>query len=320
MHLAYEPLFDQSAIEIEAERCGDLDGRAAGDRRYARVWLQRDVEEARKRAKRHSRSKSASTEPAEDLFDETRKLPAKGMQVHFEYTVYAHFLLLKRLLRGARKIRIFMDEDRALRAGCVSAFVEDIVLRRVDAFYVAFRKGLTVDDKRALVRETKRYFDEVRARLNEPDMPDWKVRWFLLTLDLRQLAGRADKWVWEPANAINEPEKRITHLTDFDDYDLIRQGFIYMPASLYGVDRLFMQVRRMLMMLERPIPSAGNVGRLWHGYTDYNSDRLQTLLDIYWTYYNYRAIGGDKRTPAMRLGLAKGPVRLEDILYFRPPA
>jgi hypothetical protein len=26
----------------------------------------------------------------------------------------------------------------------------------------------------------------------------------------------------------------------------------------------------------------------------------------------------EHRTPAMRLGLAKGPVRLEDILYFRP--
>jgi hypothetical protein len=25
-----------------------------------------------------------------------------------------------------------------------------------------------------------------------------------------------------------------------------------------------------------------------------------------------------RRTPAMRLGLAKGPIRIEDILYFTP--
>jgi hypothetical protein len=35
-------------------------------------------------------------------------------------------------------------------------------------------------------------------------------------------------------------------------------------------------------------------------------------------YYNYAAIGEDKRTPAMRLGLAMGPVKLETILYFDP--
>jgi ribosomal protein S28E/S33 len=29
--------------------------------------------------------------------------------------------------------------------------------------------------------------------------------------------------------------------------------------------------------------------------------------------------GKDKKTPAMRLGLAKGPVKYEDILYFTGP-
>jgi hypothetical protein len=60
------------------------------------------------------------------------------------------------------------------------------------------------------------------------------------------------------------------------------------------------------------------LSRLWYGYTAYNPDRLLTLLDIYRTYYNYCALGGDKRTPAMPPFLAKGPVRREDILYFRP--
>ena len=43
---------------------------------------------------------------------------------------------------------------------------------------------------------------------------------------------------------------------------------------------------------------------------------IQKLLDIYRVYYNYVAVGEDKRTPAMRLGLAMGPVKLETILYF----
>src|SRR3546814_10891675 len=41
---------------------------------------------------------------------------------------------------------------------------------------------------------------------------------------------------------------------------------------------------------------------------------------MYWGYYIYGAVGEDKRTLAMRLGLAMGPVKLETILYFDPLA
>jgi hypothetical protein len=42
------------------------------------------------------------------------------------------------------------------------------------------------------------------------------------------------------------------------------------------------------------------------------------LLEIFRTYFNFCEIGKDKRTPALRLGLARGPVAPEDILYFVP--
>lgn len=72
------------------------------------------------------------------------------------------------------------------------------------------------------------------------------------------------------------------------------------------------------MMLERPISTPSNDGRTWRGYSAYNPRIIQKLLDIYRVYYNYAALGEDKRTPAMRLGLAMGPVKLEAILYFDP--
>ncbi len=40
------------------------------------------------------------------------------------------------------------------------------------------------------------------------------------------------------------------------------------------------------------------------------------LLAIYRVHYNYLEAGKDKKTPAMRLGLAKGKVRLTEILTF----
>jgi hypothetical protein len=57
----------------------------------------------------------------------------------------------------------------------------------------------------------------------------------------------------------------------------------------------------------------------------YTPEMVQKLLDIFRVHYNSckqeqktHKAGKKlpKRTPAMKLGLAKGPVRVEDILYF----
>jgi hypothetical protein len=39
-------------------------------------------------------------------------------------------------------------------------------------------------------------------------------------------------------------------------------------------------------------------------------------LETFRVFYNYCKTGKDGSTPAMRLGLAKGPVQLEEVLYF----
>ena len=58
--------------------------------------------------------------------------------------------------------------------------------------------------------------------------------------------------------------------------------------------------------------------RLWFGKNAYNPSVLAKLVEIFRTYFNYCEVGEDKRTPAMRMGLARGPVAEEDILYFVP--
>ena len=79
-----------------------------------------------------------------------------------------------------------------------------------------------------------------------------------------------------------------------------------------------MQIRRGLTMAERGVASASSDRRLWFGKNAYDPDHLAKLLEIYRVYFNYCEVGGDKKTPAMRLGLARGPVASEDILYFTP--
>lgn len=47
-------------------------------------------------------------------------------------------------------------------------------------------------------------------------------------------------------------------------------------------------------------------------------ENLAKVLEIFRVFYNYCKVGEDKQTPTMRLGLAKMPTPLEDVLYFKP--
>jgi len=55
---------------------------------------------------------------------------------------------------------------------------------------------------------------------------------------------------------------------------------------------------------------------MWYGYSPYNPEIIVKLLTIFRVFYNYCLTGIGGTTPAMRLGLAKGKVGLEDIIYF----
>lgn len=87
-------------------------------------------------------------------------------------------------------------------------------------------------------------------------------------------------------------------------------------VSLHGIDRFFAQVRNSLSLLARALSSASNAGRVWYQRNAYDPEVAAMILDIYRVHYNYLEAGDDKKTPAMRLGLAKGKVRLTEILTF----
>jgi hypothetical protein len=95
-------------------------------------------------------------------------------------------------------------------------------------------------------------------------------------------------------------------------------ALLHLKATLTAVDRFFMQVRRSLTIAERAVASSNTDRRLWHGKSAYNPEVLVKVLSIYRTYFNYCEVGQDRKTPAMRLGLARGPVAPEDVVYFTP--
>jgi len=127
-------------------------------------------------------------------------------------------------------------------------------------------------------------------------------------------AGGTLPFDWQAAMADSPregPAIRVVSLRPEFDYARLNPA---RPA----IDAFFMQVRRRLSLLERPIATASNNRRIWHGYSAYNPRSIVKLLEMFRVFYNYVLVGADKQTPAMRLGLAKGRVSIEDIVYFQP--
>lgn len=333
MHLNYDSTLDSEVVEKEALATGDYHAKAAF-RRYARCWLKEDytvaLHKATHRIKQTQHDLQGDIEAVyaeatqrddievSETQNSAKRLPSNGMQIHAEYTLYGHFFYLKRLLGGVEKLRFFLDQDSGMRAACLAAFQPEIASRRADAFYVRIAKEMTIAEKRAAIAISRTKFEEAR-RIN-PDLLDAELETRLVKERIAQMAtiGKwQDRWMLHPFPNMSEPEKAVCYLTDYGDYDENHLARLYNKASLHAVDRFFMQVRRRLSILERPMGSSSNAGRTWYGYSAYNPKTIVKMLGIFRVYYNYCLAGQDGKTPAMRLNLAKGKVSLEDIIYFK---
>jgi transposase-like protein len=333
LHLNYDPILDAEAVERAVVAAGDYQS-TPPFRRYARCWLRADYQAAaarrvaagRRLTKSDLQSAIAATyaeavqrEDVEvaEAPDPSRRLPARGVQIHAEYTLYGHFFFLRQLFGGVEKLRFCMDQDSGMRAACLAAFQPEIKARKDDAFYVRIARDLTVSQKRAALAASRAQFET--ARHAHPGLSNSELQLLLIKAAIGRMAkiGKwQDRWLTDPFPSMNEPEKAVCYLTDYGDYDPDHLARLYHKASLHGIDRFFMQVRRRLSLLERPIATASNAERMWYGYGAYNPESIVKLLGIFRVFYNYCLAGKDGRTPAQRLGLARGTVSLEDIIYF----
>jgi hypothetical protein len=202
-----------------------------------------------------------------------------------------------------------------VRAGCLSAFEDRMKQGRCDAFYVRINSKLSIDERRRVMRQTRQNFEKVKR--TNPGLTDSQIKLMMLKESLAQVApfGKwQDKWVFHPFPSMSEPAKAMCYLTDIQGYDDDHKAWLYNKASLHSIDRFFMMVRRRLQLLERP-PTSGRPGQRFYIYSPYDPEVVAKVLDIFRVWYNYVFQAG-KQTAAMRLGLAKGPVTYEDIIYY----
>jgi hypothetical protein len=240
------------------------------------------------------------------------------MQVHEQYTMYAHFMLMRRMTQTAPKVRLYMDQDSGFRAASFAAFGDRIKQRTADVFYVKVDKEANAYEKKAAVEAAA---ESLKAFMADTGISD-RTRALIEMMKQEIAEGLnytrwSDRWVKHPAPIAAEPDKRVCWLTDMGDYDLDHQARLMLRATLHPIDRFFMQARRRVSLAERPVLAARRAGIRWHGYGAYNPSVLQSCLEICRTYYNFCLVGKDRKTPAMRLGLAKKPIDPHTILHFR---
>jgi transposase-like protein len=340
-HLNFDAALEPAFIEHEAKVVGDP-ALPEAYRRFARLWLSHDYAKAvvaaagrrtgtkgpppRDPVERNIQATYDAAADREDVEASEQKtaemaLPLHGMQVREQYTMHGHFHLLKGLLRGAEKLRVYMDQDSGMRAAFMGAFVDRIKARTADGWFVSVLKESTIHQKEGAVQKAKLRLADAAARF--PGMPEGRLMIELMKEEMaraKPIGQYGDKWLVHPVPNMSEPAKRVCWLTDFGGYDADYLARLHLKGSLHAIDRFFMQTRRLLSMAERSLSTASKSGRVWYGYAAYNPENLIKTLEIFRVYYNYCKVGEDKKTPAMRLGLAKAPIKPEDILYFHASA
>lgn len=332
------PNFDASVDKEDVEADALLNGDSSKTppfRKYAHFWLENDYIESSNRI-RYDRKKSSSSlkEDIANKYNEvtqrtnveefnsktkTEKLPDYGVQTKAEYTMSAHFHLLKKIFGDSvEKWRFFLDQDSGIRGACLGAFASEIKSKTAEAFYVRIEKEITVDLKRRFKAEALKRFEEIAEKNPTLSEDDIKIEMLKEAIQsVQEIGSWKDRWVQHPLPNMAEANKAMCWLTEHDDFDLTHKAWLYNKASLHGVDSFFQKVRRRLAMLERPIHSSANRGRIWNGYGAYNPQMVVKLLEIFRVVHNYIDVRKeDKTTPAMRLGLAEAPLDYKTVLYY----
>ena len=304
-HLNFDPGADTFALELAAREAGDPDV-PPPFRRYGRLWLPHERLEA---------ADSPTDEPEISTLPEYRPA-SRGAQVHDNISLAAHFQILERCTRGAGHVQFSMDREPGIERVCLLTFAHRVRNGTLDAYLVRISKGFTQGQKRNALAAAAAVLAEERQRRS--DVPEVELLLDLIEqryrVALRDIPRPRDRWVSHPFPTMNEPERALLCLTDTGARPMEQMRLGFARASLRSIDRYFMQVRRKIHLLERPIASSSAAFRNYYGYNPYSAVVVMRVLEIFRVAYNYHLTGQKGSTPAQRLGLIDRACSLDELL------
>ncbi|NNU82201.1 type I restriction-modification system subunit M N-terminal domain-containing protein [Halovulum dunhuangense] len=136
----------------------------------------------------------------------------------------------------------------------------------------------------------------------------------------RILAEQGFEWRYHRKE---EPDKKIYLLTDRGTMSLGDLAILLSRSSMAPVDKYFNQVRRRIKAFDRGSrPTSGDGA--WYVNAFYRPEMINKVSTILRFYHNFMLVESEdtripkseRRTPAMKIGLAKGKVYMRDLLSF----
>jgi len=319
-HPQVDTRFNTTEIQDKVIACGDIDRKPAF-REFARLWTFEDYARALTLPREAFLPVREDQELPEHM-TEDRQLPDQGAMVHIDYLAFGHFMFLRHLLRGSGRVHFSLDADPGLANAVFASWAEKTKAGKVDVAVMMCDKAATIDEKNAQVAKANRLKE--LALEQYPGLHPFKafLTYFVDNSLLGSLSGPRrglalrEREIEYPFIKKSEPGKKVRLYTDDGSRSSLSIAGVLHDTSLHQVDRFFMQVRRSIAGLERAPAYPRRASRKWYLYGFYSPEMVEKCLVIYRTYFNFIAKGQDGKTPAMRIGLAKGTIRFEDVIYF----
>ena len=303
--------FDPSMTMDEAEDisfAANEEDLSVAFRRHARVWTKTEFQGHLTRLRKQKQVKTI----------QLYQLPHEGVLVRYDILQYAHALRVREMLTGTdAPLLLVMDDDRGLQQAFQAAFFDEISSHRADLAVVSFDKGMTNDMRNQvaaaaqvrLSRMSGMGLSDIRKLSNEDyaQLVDFVLAWQLMGWPL-------NLGVSFPFSRKSEPNKVVKVPTWRPGRSGKSAACLVRRATLRSVDSYFHKFRCNVRFASRPAISTGNVGHTWDKQYLYKPEMLAKIAQIYRFYHNWCDPGGDKKTPAMRIRLARGRIYERDFM------
>ena len=312
-HLQFDPAGDMGQIEIDMAVNGDLTKDRCW-RRHGRLWTASEFKE-------YLDLIIAAVQLDPEIAPEVDlglQLPHEGGLVRQDIQQYAHALMIRRMVsKSDSRFYFVQDGDAGLSKAFLAAFALEIQAGHVDVATVAFDKYQVNDVREALYAQGRRDLrTDLELTAHQIDcLPEEVLNEELDREITKRLVGHTigTPFAW-PYHTKSETSRVVDLKTDRAALSTERCARLMRLATLRSVDSYFHKTRSNVRPASRPVSTPSGNGRTWDRHYLYKPEMLAKIIEIYHFHHNWMGTRQTTRTPAMKLGLAKGRIYERDFM------
>ncbi len=330
------------AVEKAMEIIGDKE-KPRSMQENARIWFASEYIEYI--CKRHEATNPKSSrwhrnKKPRELDDDIRLLEMAA-RVRQDAAEFAHIMLLKKKIgRKYRLLNFSVDRDTGVSSAFLAVFKNEVQKRVVRIADVTMAKNESHPRRLGFVADGNRELERVEYLMRQAGFlpgdgdqavtrpQDGAMEYLLESSfgnvalsDVRELlmdhTGQSETaGIHYPFHFINEPHKRVIFRTDPTRLDFAQMAQFAVRAGTHPVDMYHARARTKVMGFERGLATSGRRS-LWYYKQYYNPVMVMKLVDILRFAHNYTDLMvKEHKSPAMKLGIAKGFVYDRDLFSF----